>query len=30
MNKFEKEMIEILKRSKDNFNIVATKAEFEA
>ncbi len=30
MNKLEKEMIEILKRSKDTYNIVATKAEFEA
>ena len=30
MNKFEKDMIEILKKGKEKFHITATKAEFEA
>ena len=30
MNQIEKEMVEILKRGKDQFGVVSTKAEFEA
>ena len=30
MNKLEKEMRDILKKGKDNFSVIATKAEFEA